>query len=321
MASGSENTHPAFAARSAPGADRCLSREHSDAVCRRFLAIGLVHQLRLVGRLVANVPPGRSTAAWQALSCSQIVTKERAMDQTATTRPRHSGDGGWKLQDAKSRFSELEMPQVFASHLSSIPMTFGIKKFIAESISRSRALMVGFCVRQRTARKLTPLRPSGFHFGIDLVHQHRFDASHPTSAISLARTSANSVGLARPLRVAPRAPIKALDLVGQHHARRSACQVYLKGIYRGGAMSRLLSKCRGMRPWQALRPGGGGFGWGTWIRTKAFRVRVGSSTAKLSPILGGGPWSYHGGWWVATARLGRQAGACGFQLALHHLSG
>ncbi len=24
-------------------------------------------------------------------------------------------------------------------------------------------------------------------------------------------------------------------------------------------------------------------GWGTWIRTKAFRVRVGSSTAKLSP--------------------------------------
>ncbi len=234
MASGSENTHPAFAARSAPGADRCLSREHSDAVCRRFLAIGLVHQLRLVGRLVANVPPGRSTAAWQALSCSQIVTKERAMDQTATTRPRHSGDGGWKLQDAKSRFSELEMPQVFASHLSSIPMTFGIKKFIAESISRSRALMVGFCVRQRTARKLTPLRPSGFHFGIDLVHQHRFDASHPTSAISLARTSANSVGLARPLRVAPRAPIKALDLVGQHHARRSACQVYLKGIYRGG---------------------------------------------------------------------------------------
>ena len=31
---------------------------------------------------------------------------------------------------------------------------------------------------------------------------------------------------------------------------------------------------------------GGGFkrpGWGTWIRTKAFRVRVGSSTAKLSP--------------------------------------
>jgi hypothetical protein len=24
---------------------------------------------------------------------------------------------------------------------------------------------------------------------------------------------------------------------------------------------------------------------------------------------------------VATARLGRQAGACGFQLALHHLSG
>ena len=26
-----------------------------------------------------------------------------------------------------------------------------------------------------------------------------------------------------------------------------------------------------------------GFGWGTWIRTKTVRVRVGSSTVKLSP--------------------------------------
>ena len=30
-----------------------------------------------------------------------------------------------------------------------------------------------------------------------------------------------------------------------------------------------------------------GFGWGTWIRTKAARVRAGSSTAKLSPKNGG----------------------------------
>ncbi len=28
------------------------------------------------------------------------------------------------------------------------------------------------------------------------------------------------------------------------------------------------------------------FGWGTWIRTKAARVRAGSSTAKLSPKQG-----------------------------------
>ena len=33
-----------------------------------------------------------------------------------------------------------------------------------------------------------------------------------------------------------------------------------------------------------LSPGSTRGGWGTWIRTKAVRVRAGSSTAKLSPI-------------------------------------
>ena len=56
------------------------------------------------------------------------------------------------------------------------------------------------------------------------------------------------------------------------------------------------------------RPTHHGSGWGTWIRTKAFRVRVGSSTAKLSPKRHGPPER-------TTARLqgGQPRGRIGFQ--------
>ena len=67
---------------------------------------------------------------------------------------------------------------------------------------------------------------------------------------------------------------------GRHHTPRSRHPAASPRVKRDTAGPRLHPHCLGGR---GADQAPGRLGWGTWIRTRADRVRAGSSTAKLSP--------------------------------------